>query len=164
MPRAQSAIFRCFVLARAGEVDEDEFWEQGFEVAAEEEDDGWASDTTEKAAPAGAAPDVPELPASEESGNSEAWMREFSKFKKSQKKAPRADDDGTSSLADTMSFGGSSVMTGGTMAGGKRRRRRDKKSGTESTGYSMTSSSLFRTEGLTLLDDRFDRVSGDAPA
>lgn len=29
---------------------------------------------------------------------------------------------------------------------------------TSSTGYSMTSSSLFRTEGQTLLDARFDKI------
>ncbi len=32
---------------------------------------------------------------------------------------------------------------------------------TSSTGYSMTSSSLFRTEGLTLLDARFDKIEED---
>jgi len=39
-----------------------------------------------------------------------------------------------------------------------RRRRRRKRAATASTGYSMSSSVLFRTEGQTLLDDRFDKI------
>lgn len=150
-------------LAKAGETSEDAFLDAVFDD--EEEDDGWGSDTTEKAAATAAAavvPVVPAVPATEEEGNSEVWMREFSKFKKSQKKVKKVDDDTASSLAGTMSFGGST--TGSTMSiSGKRRRRREKVAGTTgartaSSGYSMSSSALFRTEGLTLLDDRFDRV------
>jgi protein LTV1 len=143
-------------LAVGGEADADDFFDQDFE---EEEDDGWASDATEKAP----LPKHSATAAKEDGeGGNEDWMKEFSKFKKAQKEEKKADDDGASSLADTMSFGGSSAMTAGTISvSGRRRRRREKKAGgarTSTSGYSMSSSALFRTEGLTLLDDRFDKV------
>ena len=40
------------------------------------------------------------------------------------------------------------------VVGGKRRR----KGTSDASGYSMSSSSMFRNEGLTLLDERFDQV------
>ena len=143
-------------LAEGGETTEDAFMD-----AFEDENDGWGSDTTEKAptqqGPPAANKDTEEAPESED------WLKEFSKFKKAQKKKAQVlDDDGNSSLADTMSFGGSSAMTAGTISvSGRRRRRREKKNGgarTATSGYSMSSSALFRTEGLTLLDDRFEKV------
>ena len=160
-------------LAKGGEADEGDFFGRGFE----DEEDGWQSDTTEKAAvrpstaPSAAAEaaeaatapvPIKGEPAAEGEGNAD-WMREFSKFKKAQKKEKaKKDEDSASSLADTMSFGGSSVVTAGTVSiSGRRRRRREKKNGgakTATSGYSMSSSALFRTEGLTLLDDRFDKV------
>lgn len=42
------------------------------------------------------------------------------------------------------------------MTDGRRKKRKGAK--TSSTGYSMTSSSIYRTEGLTLLDARFDKI------
>ena len=141
-------------LTKGGEADLDEFLGTEFD----DEEDGWGSDTTEKAAPTNAAP--------KEDGENADWLREFSKFKKAQKKVVKKNsDDGASSLADTMSFGGSSMMSmsvGGTMSVSSRRRKREKKAGiarTASSAYSMSSSALHRTDGLTLLDDRFDRVS-----
>jgi protein LTV1 len=153
-------------LAQAGEADEDDFFDQEFE---EEDDDGWASDATEKptqpAYVASSSKDKEAAPKAEvkegEEGQGDEWMKEFSKFKKAQKKQRFADDDDASSFADTMSFGGSSAFTAGSISvSGRRRRRREKKAGaaTASSGYSMSSSALFRTEGLTLLDDRFDKV------
>ncbi|KAA8910921.1 Low temperature viability protein [Sphaerosporella brunnea] len=156
-------------LAEGGETSAGDFFDQGFE---EEEDDGWASDATEKApvrpssqpASSSSSSSTTNATVAEEDANAD-WMKEFSKFKKAQKKEKKeaaAEDDGVSSLADTMSFGGSSAMTGGTISvSGRRRRRREKKAGgarTATSGYSMSSSALFRTEGLTLLDDRFDKI------
>lgn len=150
-------------LAKAGEASPGEF-EDTFDQFEDEEDDGWQSDATEKAQVQPSTTDATKT-ATEEEGD-DAWMREFSKFKKAQKKLPKAADDGASSVADThstMSFGGQSSMMsiGGTMSVSNRRRKREKKAGkamTESSSYSMSSSALHRTEGLTLLDDRFDRV------
>ena len=117
-------------LTAGGEIGQDEFAE-----------DGWESDTTER-------------PVNREEGEGEGegeggWEGEYKKFKKEQKKV--AFDD--SSLADTMSF-----SVGSTMSVSGRSRRRRRKAGTEGSSYSMSSSALFRTEGLTLLDDRFDKV------
>ncbi|KAI5790179.1 Low temperature viability protein [Geopyxis carbonaria] len=154
-------------LAAGGEADAEEFEDAYF---SDEDDEGWQSDATEKApvaAPA-AAPKVVSFDggATVENATSKfdnpEWMREFGKFKKAQKKAARDGDGDTDSLADTMSFGGSSIISGSTSGVGtsKRRRRREKKAGpgTATSGYSMSSSALFRNEGLTLLDDRFDRL------
>jgi len=44
------------------------------------------------------------------------------------------------------------------ISGRSRRRRRKGGAATASTGYSMSSSALFRTEGQTLLDARFERI------
>ena len=74
------------------------------------------------------------------------WMKEFSRFKDGRKQRP---------LKSTSELG-SSIVTGSSMTG--RRRKKRKGAMTSDTGYSMTSSSLFRTEGLTLLDDRFDKI------
>jgi protein LTV1 len=48
-------------------------------------------------------------------------------------------------------------MTGTTSLTGGRRKKR-KGALTSTTSYSMTSSALCRTEGLTLLDSRFDKI------
>src|SRR5690606_10140772 len=60
------------------------------------------------------------------------------------------------------SVGGDSLMSFGAQSNfsisSRRRRRKGRSARTESSGYSMTSSSLLRTEGLTLLDSRFDKI------
>lgn len=154
-------------LAEGGEATAREFEDMFFEEEEEDEnEEGWESDATAKpgshqkpavvfAAGTTATTEGPTggMAAPVEG---EAWMYEFSKFKKAEKRMKGPVDD-ASSMADTMSFGGSSL--GGTMSMSGRTRRRHKKAGTESSGYSMTSSSLFRTEGLTTLDARFDKVA-----
>lgn len=78
------------------------------------------------------------------------WMKEFSKFKQ----------DKTASKKNLVAgFPESSVITGTSMMSGRRKKR--KGAMTASTNYSMTSSSLARTEGLTLLDARFDKIEED---
>ena len=83
------------------------------------------------------------------------WMKEFSKFKKAEKSSA---DKRRASNPDIQS----SIMTGTSTNGGRRKKR--KGALTSSTGYSMTSSSLLRTEGLTLLDARFDKIEEDYAA
>lgn len=144
-------------LTEGGEATAVEFENAFFDEEEEEEEEGWESDATAK-------PERHQKPAvtsTVEAGNTapvegDAWMHEFSKFKKAEKRMKKPADD-ASSMADTISFGGSSL--GETMSMSGRTRRRHKKAGTESSGYSMTSSSLFRTEGLTTLDARFDKVT-----
>ncbi|CCG81875.1 Protein LTV1 [Taphrina deformans PYCC 5710] len=99
-------------------------------VWGDEEDDGWDSDDTAKAAPTN----------SSRAKKSE-WEQEFSKFKKAG--AGAIDEEG------------SIVSTAFTAASTGRIRHGN---GSIGTGFSMSSSALYRTEGLTLLDDRFDKV------
>ena len=79
------------------------------------------------------------------------WMAEFSKFKK----ATKTQKTGKAANPSNADFP-SSILTGSSLAGGRHKKR--KGALTSSTGYSMTSSSIFRTEGLTLLDARFDKI------
>lgn len=123
------------------------------------EDDGWESDETTKPAKeyktTGLLSTVTASDAPMEDGPDHgdgAWMKEFSKFKK-------AENSKKERTKEPNPEGQSSIMTGSSMTGGRRKKR--KGAMTSSTGYSMTSSSLARTEGLTLLDSRFDTIAED---
>lgn len=131
----------------------------------EQEDDGWESDTTEKPIqesqavnPSSIDPSpsdletevsMPDQPIGDAADHGDGeWMKEFSKYKQDQKtnKAhPRLHKPDMQS----------SIITGSSMTGRKKKR---KGAMTSSTGYSMTSSALQRTEGHTLLDARFDKI------
>lgn len=136
-------------LAKDGrEIDEYEF-EDGY---YDEDEEGWESDGTAKpnkeyndevpqlvpTAAAGEQPDV---------GPSQDWMADFNKFKKEQKttKTP---------VAPSQSEMQSMWTT--TTNGGKRKKR--KGALTDASGFSMTSSSLVRTEQMSFLDARFDKI------
>lgn len=134
-----------------------EFEELGAEGGLNEVDEeGWETDDTAKPTKeykSGSMP-VPrdntdvEMDDGPDHGDGD-WMKEFNKFKRAehfQKEKPHA----------TNPEGQSSIMTGTWMTGGRRKKR--KGAMTSSTGYSMTSSSLYRNEGLTLLDARFDKM------
>jgi len=130
------------------EIDEDEF-EQGL---WDEDEEGWESDGTAK--PTKEYKDAPALPGvhfrdeeREDHGDGE-WMEEFSKFKKDSKSKLKP-------VAQSQSDMQSSMMTTTTNGGRKKKR---KGAMTNPSAYSMTSSSMFRTEGLTTLDDRFEKL------
>lgn len=142
------------------EVSLEEFEEASFEDAGDET--GWETDETEKPSKeykTGGMPPPP-IPRSEDSimedgpdhGDGD-WMKEFSKFKQGDKAAKKAQPQASNAELQ------SSIMTGSSMTGGRRKKR--KGAMTSSTGYSMTSSSIFRTEGQTLLDARFDKIEDD---
>ncbi|CAK7210981.1 Protein ltv1 [Sporothrix bragantina] len=84
-------------------------------------------------------------------GPSDDWMEDFKKFKKDQTTtaAPRK------KITPAMSEVQSSVWTTTTMGGRKKKR---KGALTQQSGFSMTSSSLVRTDQLSLLDARFDKI------
>jgi protein LTV1 len=89
-----------------------------------------------------------------------SWEASFAKFKKDQKEAPPpsdSDDD------DLHSEGGDTIgnLPKLPVVGGKRRR----KGTSDASGYSMSSSSMHRTDTLMTLDERFDQVItfGSAP-
>ncbi|KAL8719015.1 MAG: hypothetical protein Q9225_003916 [Loekoesia sp. 1 TL-2023] len=148
-------------LAKDGEVSREEFEERGFVGDEEElEDEGWETDDTAKPAREYEEPAVPIAPSTTEDvamvdgtdhGDGD-WMKEFSKFKKAEKAKDEAPKPRNLDLQ-------SSVMTGSSVTGSRKKKR--KGAMTSSTGYSMTSSSLFRTEGQTLLDARFDKIEED---
>ncbi len=135
-------------LAKDGEeIDEGLFEQAGWD----EEDGGWESDDTAK--PTKEYKDAPILSAdladdeSEDHGDGN-WMAGFSKFKKDQRSKITPFAPPTSDVQ-------SSLMTT-TTNGGRRKKR--KGALTSQSAYSMTSSSLFRTEGLTTLDARFEKI------
>lgn len=129
------------------EVDEREFEEADWD---EDDEGGWESDHTAK--PTKEYKDGPELGADlaadtrEDHGDGE-WMANFKKFQKDQKSKPAPGmlpPDLQSSLMTTTTNGG--------------RKKRRKGALTNPSNYSMTSSSMFRTEGLTTLDARFEKI------
>ncbi|GAW17343.1 hypothetical protein ANO14919_067990 [Xylariales sp. No.14919] len=123
-----------------------------------DEDDGWETDDTAKPrkeynkADAEVPDLVPVAGAAGEDGEeadvvkNENWLEDFQKFKKNQKTGGRA-------IAPSQSDLQSSIMTT-TTNGGRRKKR--KGALTSQSGYSMSSSSLVRTEQLSLLDARFE--------
>lgn len=141
------------------EVSLEEFEGAGFENAGDEA--GWETDETEKPdkeyktesinLPGPQDPDTM-IEGGLDHGDGD-WMKEFTKFKKADKAAKKAQPQASNAEMQ------SSVMTGTSMTGGRRKKR--KGAMTSSTGYSMTSSSIFRTEGQNLLDARFDKIEED---
>ncbi|KAI1147279.1 Low temperature viability protein [Nemania diffusa] len=79
----------------------------------------------------------------------ENWLEDFQKFKKNQKTGGRPKAGAAPSQSDVQSSILSTTTNGG-------RRKKRKGALTSQSGYSMTSSSLVRTEGLSLLDARFE--------
>ncbi|KAI1214762.1 Low temperature viability protein [Annulohypoxylon truncatum] len=116
-----------------------------------EEEDGWESDDTAKPTKefkdSSEAPDLVPVADGEASENGD-WLEDFKKFKKDQSK-PAAKQFGAPSELQ------SSLMTT-TTNGGRRKKR--KGALTSQSGYSMTSSSLVRTEQLGILDARFEKI------
>ena len=139
------------------EVSLEEFEKVGFEDAGDEA--GWETDETEKPSKEYKTGDIapPPIPQSADimmgdgpdHGDGD-WMKEFSRFKQADKATNKAQPQASNAELQ------SSIMTGTSMTGGRRKKR--KGAMTSSTGYSMTSSSIFRTEGQTLLDARFDQI------
>jgi protein LTV1 len=135
-------------LAKDGEEVDDEVFEQ---ATWGDEQDGWESDDTAK--PIREYKDhllsSTDIESEErESHEDRGWMADFTKFKKDQKNK-------IALIAPSNSDLQFSLMTT-TTNGGRRKKR--KGALTSQSGYSMTSSSLFRTEGLTDLDSRFERL------
>jgi protein LTV1 len=120
----------------------------------EDEDEGWESDRTVKATGGEAKDDeVTQLTDTSKGqpgeGGSDDWMEEFKKFKSDQKtdkkpRTPAAPSEMQSSIWTTTTNGG--------------RRKTRKGAMTNPSTYSMTSSSLVRTEQLGILDARFEKI------
>jgi protein LTV1 len=139
-------------------IDEYEFDDTYDETYPYEGDEGWESDATAKPAKEFNDDEAPALvdasgTAQPEQGPSEDWMEDFKKFKQDQKveKKPAA----AAAARATPSEMQSSIWTT-TTNGGKRKKR--KGALTNGSSYSMTSSSLVRTEQMGILDQRFEKI------
>jgi protein LTV1 len=145
-------------LARDGEeVGFDEFLAEGGE-----EDEGWESDrTVTKEPPREAGHDDDGENDEDGEGPSQDWMRDFDRFKKDSRAAAAgaARRPPPGAIPADLQSG----VTGASSIAGLRRKKR-KGALTASTGYSMTSSVLARTEGQAVLDRRFERVLEDYEA
>ncbi|ERF68180.1 hypothetical protein EPUS_05261 [Endocarpon pusillum Z07020] len=148
------------------EIDLDEF-----EAIIDEGDDGWESDVTERAAdqpshidsPAAkldAAPadseDISSTEAEAASAEDGDWLRDFAKLKrdKASQPSPMKADLSVAPHSDIQAPPSTLYTLGGTPL----RQKRRKGALTNPSACSMTSSSLARTDGQRLLDDRFDRI------
>ncbi len=142
-----------------------------FEATIEEDEDGWESDVTEKATnqPLHTDPQAAKLDAapadSKEMSSTEAeaasaedgdWLRDFAKFKRDKATQPalKRADLSAAPPSDIQAPPSTLYTLGGTPL----RQKRRKGALTNPSAYSMTSSSLARTDGQRLLDDRFDRI------
>jgi len=158
-------------LAREGgdEIDQDEFEDQLYDDF-EGDEDGWESDTTEKptkenidsipAQTANHEPEVLTLPPSSSSHPSDTttpipdsttdgdWLASFAKSKASTLAPSTLQRNITPSIS----------LSQNTTASHQRKKKR-KGALTNASGYSMTSSALARTEVLSVLDDRFERLA-----
>ncbi|KAF4585762.1 Protein LTV1 [Ophiocordyceps camponoti-floridani] len=115
-----------------------------------DDDDGWGSDNTAKPTKEykEAVPDLVRTSGDHpEEGPSQDWLRDFEKFKKEQKKSSTPAIPSQSEMQSNWT----------TTTGGGRHRKR-KGALTDASSYSMTSSSLMRTEQMTLLDARFEKL------
>jgi protein LTV1 len=127
-----------------------------FEVEYDDDDEGWESDGTIKPNEEyrkAREDEVPQLvdTSGTQEGPSDDWMEDFKKFKSDQKgeKKPRMAAPGAASEIQ------SSIWTT-TTNGGRRKKRNGAM--TNPSAYSMTSSSLIRTEQLGILDARFEKI------
>ena len=87
-------------------------------------------------------------------GEDISWEQRFSNFKKTQgglRQSGHSEDGFDSDGGDTL--GSLPAMS---VIGGKGKRRR--KGTSDASGYSMSSSSMYRNEALQTLDERFDQV------
>lgn len=152
-----------------GELNLDEF-----EAEYHDDDDGWESDTTEKAPEQPREVPLPLLESAELSGlapssnhfldeevaaNAAAedgdWLRDFAKYKRDTKKAPAPPQAGSVAAASSVQDKAPSLYT---LNGTPLRQKKRKGALTNPSAYSMTSSSLNRGEGLEFLDRRFEQV------
>ncbi len=159
-------------LAQDGyEIDQREWDDSGYEEDGtmdrflDEDDQGWESDDTVKASSPkdkskskdiADSSDPKSLPAPNEApapadADDLAYLEEFKKFKNDTKTSKAVKPAAPSDMQSSILTGGSALTSGG-------RKKKRKGAKTSTSGYSMSSSALHRTEGLTLLDQRFDKI------
>lgn len=131
-------------LLQSGEVeDEEEFYEE-----ADDYDDEWDLDNYEEEYDAKYNLDTPE-------GVNLNWQRDFMQFKKDNKNKHNdwdSDDEFEDEVPELPEITANKKVSNTKM-------RKKKGAMTDTSSFSMSSSALFRTEGLTLLDDRYEQMS-----
>ncbi len=151
---------------RNGELELDEFEAEYFE-----DDEGWESDVTEKAAVQPSQvklpSTIPDLTSADQAGEVAApeaevaaaedgdWLRDFAKFKRDTARRPPPKAADSIVAASAIQDKAPSLYT---LNGTPLRQKKRKGALTNPSSYSMTSSSLARTAGQQLLDARFDQV------
>lgn len=131
-----------------GEIDEEDF---------EEQFDEWDLDNYEDETAKFDSKDF-------EREGDEGWEADFRKYKAVNKHTKNdwdSDDefeDEEDVVPDLPSFDGTAKAG---KKGSKRKQRQKKGAMTDTSSFSMSSSALFRNEGLTLLDDKFEKVLKD---
>lgn len=133
-----------------------------FEMSIAEDDDGWESDATERAPsqptqlPIPTSNDINGPDVSALTAQDGDWLAEFAKHKRSQPSKPLAPQADASSIVASSTQDKAPTLY--TLNGTPLRQKKRKGAQTNPSAYSMTSSSLVRTEGQQLLDARFDKV------
>jgi protein LTV1 len=151
-------IFMALQREGGEEVDQRDWERYDFDDITEE-DEGWESDRTVKANQEREANIPEDLPvgldgiAVGENATNDAWLDEFNKFKKDKDTKVKVKAKPGTIPADLQS----SVQTGVSSIAGLKRKKR-KGALTSTSGYSMTSSVLRRTDQLSTLDERFERI------
>ena len=161
-------IFDELVGEGGEELDLDVWEETGFQ---DDDDDGWESDDTVKAVDATEArqADLSDIEHQDRSQDAEAGAGDTAPptdehgdgaFLEDMAKAKAAGQDQRPPLKatahQTPSIAPSGAQSGLTSINGRRKKR--KGALTSSTGFSMTSSALARTEAMSTLDSRFDKL------
>ncbi|EER30381.1 conserved hypothetical protein [Candida tropicalis MYA-3404] len=149
------------MLLKSGEVeDENEFYYGSGAEDYDDEYDEWDLDNYEDEYNQKYESGVPEDEDGElPDGVNQDWQRDFMKFKKDTKhKANDWDSDDEfeeeeeDEVPDLPSISGNKKIS-------KTKMRKKKGAMTDTSSFSMSSSALFRTEGLTLLDDRYEQLN-----
>lgn len=140
-----------------------------FEYDYGEDDEGWESDVTEKAPNQRQTLEPPLAPATSSNNeysieDAEAaaaedgdWLRDFAKYKRDATATRKAPPPAAASIVAASAVQ-DQAPTLYTLNGTPLRQKRRKGAQTNPSAYSMTSSSLARTDGQQLLDARFDQV------
>uniref|UniRef100_A0A060TBX1 ARAD1D35354p n=1 Tax=Blastobotrys adeninivorans TaxID=409370 RepID=A0A060TBX1_BLAAD len=121
----------------------------------DDEDFGFDSDDSADTVKASSKANVPVVEPKE---GEEEWETAFRQFKLEQSRRKDDSDDDLASEDPDEKRTTITSMTRTTQNGSSRRRARKRGARTELTGLSMSSSALFRNDGLSLLDDRFDKI------
>lgn len=138
-----------------------------FEMTLADDDEGWESDATEKAPSQPKLVPLPQLdlstpqpsiPDAEEASAADGdWLRDFAKFKREQANSNRKQPAPAAESIFAASALNDKAPTLYTLNGTPLRQKKRKGAQTNPSAYSMTSSSLARTEGQQSLDAHFDK-------